>query len=112
MSAGPALEARFARAGAELEEADAARALEFVAHYLGQGLRNLVYSIAPERIIVGGGVSKLAGFYESVRSSLQRSLAGYPGDDSHHAPDFVVAPGLGDLSGLAGALVLARSQTR
>ncbi len=75
--------------------------------YLGQGLRVLVYAVAPERIVVGGGLAKMAGFHERAHSRMVEELAGYPGEASHLAEDFVVAPGLGDLSGLAGALILA-----
>lgn len=111
MASGLSIEARYGRraeslAGAKLEEA-----LGLVSYYVGQGLRNVVYAVAPERVIIGGGVSKLAGFHEAVRESLQEALAGYPGEDSHADAGFVVSPALGDLSGLAGALLLAMRQS-
>lgn len=108
MASGPSLLARFGRRAEDLDEAGRARAVELVSHYLGQGLRNLVYAVAPERIVLGGGVSKLEGLHSSVLGALRRSLSGYPGDESHQGDDFVVAPRLGALSGLAGALLLAR----
>lgn len=106
MAAGPALEARFGRPAEELDADDRDLALKLVSFYVGQGVRNLVYATAPERVIIGGGVSKLDGFHEAVSSELRESLAGYPGPDAE-ADDFVVPPGLGDLSGLAGSLILA-----
>ena len=111
MASGPSLEARFGKRAEELVDSELEEALGLVSHYLGGGLRNLVYAVAPERVIVGGGVSKLVGFHEAVRSALLRSLAGYPGERLHSAPDFVVPPALGDLSGLAGALLLAMRQS-
>jgi fructokinase len=102
LASGPALEARF---GESATWAGDDRVLGLAADYVARGLRNLLYAAAPERIVVGGGVSKLPGFHERVRYTLGELLAGYPGE-----PDLellVSRPGLGDLSGLAGALVLA-----
>jgi hypothetical protein len=49
----------------------------------------------------------LPGFHSAVSAELAEQLAGYPGLSEHESRDFVVAPGLGDLSGLAGGLILA-----
>jgi len=102
MANGPALEARFGRpetwAGNET-------VLEIGTHYVAQGLRDLVYTVAPERMIIGGGVYSIPYFHERLRSKLGHLLAGYPQE-----PDLdllVAKPGLGELSGLAGALILA-----
>jgi fructokinase len=107
MASGPALEARFGISAGELG-AQAGRAADLVGFYLAQGIRDIVYTLSPERIVVGGGVAKLPGFFESIDTHLTYQLGGYPGHEEHGA-GFVVAPGLGDLSGLAGALVLAES---
>ncbi len=111
LAAGPAIEARFGRPGSELSGTEVDQAVELIAFYLAQGLRNLVYSVAPERLIVGGGLSKLPGFHEATRANLLAELAGYPSEEAHLSPKFVVPPGLGDLSGLAGALILAERQS-
>lgn len=102
MTAGPALEARFGRP--EIWAGNDA-VLDLATGYVAQGVRNLVYTVAPERIIIGGGVSKLPGFHDRLRQKTATLLGGYP-----HEPDLgllVSGPGLGDLSGLAGGLVLA-----
>lgn len=111
MAAGPAVEARFGLPGDELSGSDLTSAADLVAFYVAQGLRNLVYAVAPERFVVGGGVSKLTGFHEKVRGNLIDELAGYPAEPTHLEQGFVVGPDLGDLSGLAGALVLAGYQS-
>lgn len=111
MASGPAIEARFGKRGEMLDGPEQEEALGLVSHYIGQGLRNLVYAVAPERVIVGGGVSKLEGFHEAVGESLLDSIAGYPAEAAHSDPGFIVPPGLGDLSGLAGALLLAMRQS-
>jgi fructokinase len=107
MASGPAIEERFGRVATELNHAEGEEALRLVAFYLGQGLRNIVYTVAPDRIIIGGGISHLPGFHSAVSTELVEQLAGYPGLSEHESGDFVVAPGLGGLSGLAGGLILA-----
>jgi fructokinase len=104
MASGPALEDRFGELGS-WGTADAP--LQISTFYVAQGLRNLIYTMAPQRIIVGGGVSKIPGFHPRLRSALVETLSGYPGLEQHRSDDYVVAPALGDLSGLAGGLVLA-----
>lgn len=104
MASGPALEDRFGPFGSR---ADDGEALALAVHYLAQGLRNIVYTLAPHRIVVGGGVSKMAGFHERLRAALASQLQGYPELPKYAATDYVVGPDLGDLSGLAGGLVLA-----
>ena len=106
LASGPAIEGRFAIPGESLSGADLAMAVEFEAFYLAQMMRNLVYILAPERVIVGGGVSRLPGLLDLVNRRLVAELSGYPGLPEHDS-GFVVPPGLGDMSGLAGGLVLA-----
>ena len=107
MASGPAIADRFGRPPSEQDTAEREEALQLVSFYLAQGLRNIVYTVAPERIVVGGGVANLPGFHEAVRRELVDQLADYPGVTEHDTEDFVVAPALGDRSGLAGGLVLA-----
>lgn len=107
MTAGPALEARFGRpetwAGND-------KVLEIAVHYLAQGLVDLVYVAAPERIVIGGGVSKLPGFHDRLRSRVETLLGAYPKPQDM---DLLISPpGLGDRSGLAGALILAATGGR
>ncbi len=106
LASGPAIEGRFAIPGESLSGADLTMAVEFEAFYLAQMMRNLVYILAPERVIVGGGVSRLPGLLDLVNRRLVAELSGYPGLPEHDS-GFVVPPGLGDMSGLAGGLVLA-----
>jgi fructokinase len=106
LASGPAIEARWGIRGEALSGSDLATAVEFEAFYLAQMIRNLVYILAPERVIVGGGASRLLGLIDRVNESLIEELSGYPGLAEHES-GFVVSPGLGDMSGLAGALVLA-----
>lgn len=107
LASGPAVSARWGDEPHRLAPALHRSAAEMEAFYVAEGLRAIVYTLAPERIIVGGGVSQIEGFFPAVRSALVRALAGYPGLPEHEAEGFVVAPGLGDRSGIAGGFVLA-----
>jgi fructokinase len=108
MASGPALEDRFG----PVASWDQSEVLDLVVFYLAQGLRGMVYTLAPQRIVVGGGVSKIAGFHHYLGEALVDQLAGYPGIEDHQSHDFVMPPSLGDRSGLAGALLLAAKATR
>jgi fructokinase len=102
MTAGPALEARFGRPGTW---AGNQAVLDLATGYVAQLVRDLVYTVAPERIIVGGGVSKLPGFHDRLREVAPSLLGDYPVETD---PGLLVSPpGLGDLSGLAGGLAMA-----
>jgi fructokinase len=108
LASGPAIEARFGLPGDQLTEADLEQALRLETFYLGQMMRNLVYTLAPEKVIMGGGVASMPGLLDAVSESLGEELGGYPGLEEH-GPGFVVPPGLGPLSGLAGGLALAEA---
>lgn len=104
LACGPAIEARWGRPAQELEDVE--RVVEIEAATIAAGLRQIVYVIAPERIVFGGGVSKLPGIHEAVNEALVAEMGGYALMAEHEA-GFVVPPGLGDNSGVAGALALA-----
>jgi fructokinase len=111
LASGPAVEARFGAPGDQLSGAEAAEAIEIEAFYLAQLAQDLVYTLAPERVIIGGGVSQMPGLLDLIGSALVGRLGGYPGRPEH-ARGFVVPPTLGAHSGLAGALVLAEAALR
>jgi len=112
MASGPALAARWGRPAEELSGGNLSDAVELEAFYLAAGLRNVVYTIAPERIVLGGGVSEMPGLLTRIRARLQETLAGYPGLAEHEASDFVVGAALGGRAGATGALVLAEMAAR
>lgn len=109
MASGPALRERFGVSPEDLAGPDLESALVVASGYLAQGLANVVYSWAPDRIVVGGGVSNLPGFHQVVRRELATRLAGYPRDLEAVIDELIVPPALGDRSALAGAFALASS---
>ncbi|MCY7391918.1 MAG: ROK family protein, partial [Leptolyngbyaceae cyanobacterium CAN_BIN12] len=83
-----------------------AKALEFWHHYghdLGAGLASLIYVLAPEAVIIGGGVSASADlFFPAIQTELERrvlpcSLAGLQ----------LLKAELGNQAGIVGAAKLA-----
>ena len=70
MASGPAIGARFGRRAEELEGADREDAAEIAAFYLATALRGIVYTLAPERIVLGGGVSQLPGLVARTRRAF------------------------------------------
>lgn len=102
MASGPALQDRFGP-----WEGWGNEAVELAGRYLAQGLRAMVYLLAPQAVIVGGGVASLEGLHQSLADSLGDELGGYPGLGDHDE-GFVLPPGLGELSALAGCLLVAR----
>jgi fructokinase len=107
LASGEAVRQRFGVPGEELEGAQLERAVELVAGYLASGLASVTYALAPERIVIGGGLSRLPGLLDGVREELGARLGGYPGLSEHSPRSFVAAAALGDRAGPAGALLLA-----
>lgn len=107
----PALTARCGAPPHEIDAATRTRVLPQIAAPLADGLRSLVYATAPAIIVLGGGVSRLAGLHDATRELLAQSLAAFPGVPRHQEPGFLVPPGLGGDAGLLGALALAGVDT-
>jgi fructokinase len=108
LASGEALRRRWGVPAERLED-PAAWALE--AEYLALALVNLTCVLSPQRVIVGGGVGARAGLLGQVRGRLLELLAGYLPvaelTDPAGVQRYVVAPGLGDDAGVAGAVELA-----
>ena len=72
----------------------------FAVEYLAAGLLSLTYAYSPLRIILGGGVMKTPKLRTAITKRMRELNAGYAPLPS------VVAPKLGDRSGVLGALAL------
>ena len=99
LASGHAMEMRWKVRAEDLPEEHPAWALE--AHYLGLGIASLICTLSPEKVIVGGGVMKRAGF-DAVRAEVFRNINGYT-----DVPE-IIPPGLGANAGVLGAMALAR----
>ena len=107
LASGPAI---LARAGISLQHLDHAHPQwEMEADYLGQLCAQLVLTVSPQRIIMGGGVMSHARLFPLIRRRVRHWLGGYidRSDILTGIDEYVVAPGLGDRAGVLGALALA-----
>lgn len=107
LASGPALGERYGIAGEAL--ADSHEGFALVAHYVAQALTTFTFAIAPERIVVGGGLGARPGFLELVRNDMRALGGGYPPASLvvDTLEDFVVTPGLDNRSGVLGSIALA-----
>jgi fructokinase len=81
-----------------------------VAHALGQLAHILVVSVAPQRILIGGGVlSARPHLFPRIRTCLATSLHGYLDipEVTSALDRYIGPPGLGTRAGPLGALAMA-----
>jgi len=109
LASGQALRMRYGRGGEDITDP---AAWELEAEYVALGLLDLVLTLSPHRIIVGGGVAKQQCLIPLVRSRVRELAAGYMVSAAFAKPsgldDYIVRPQLGDHSGVHGAIELAR----
>jgi fructokinase len=107
LASGPAI---VARTGSDLQALDPSHMQwELEADYLGQLCAQLVLTVSPQRIIMGGGVMSQERLFPLVRARTLHWLGGYI-DRSELLSDidrYIVPPGLGARAGVMGALRLA-----
>jgi fructokinase len=114
LCSGEAIRQRTGTAAEELPADHPAWAYE--TQYIGYAIANIVCTLSPRRVIVGGSVSKGGqlgedAFFRAVRRHVQTALNGYVvspsllGDGIH---DYIVPPQLGDDAGVCGALALGQ----
>jgi fructokinase len=102
------------RWGERAENLRSTEAWELEAQYLALGVTNLIYSHAPERIILGGGVMAHAELLAMVRRRVARLLAGYGHDaieSDGYLEGLITRPSLGPIAGLHGGIELAKDLT-
>jgi fructokinase len=107
LAGGLAMEQRWSRRAEDMPEDHPAWDLE--AEYLALACHNWIVTLSPEKIIFGGSVMGHPLLLARVRRRTRELLADYV-----QAPqvlddidDYVVAPVLGNRSGVLGAIVLA-----
>ena len=107
LACGPAMAARWGKPAHGLPDDHPAWALE--AHYLAQGLVTCIYALAPERILLGGGVMQQAHLFQRIRVEVKSLLNGYLAvpEVEEQIKTYIVPPGLCGDAGVLGALALA-----
>jgi len=107
VASGPAI---LARTGASLGElGETHPQWEIQADYLGQLCAQLVVTVSPQRIVMGGGVMSQSRLLPLIRARMRHWLGGYidRSEIGSGIDRYVVAPELGERAGVLGALVLA-----
>jgi fructokinase len=108
LASGPAIQARSGTLPANLP-ADSP-VWETVTHALAQLAHHLVLTLAPQRILIGGGVvSERTHLFPRIRESLRLSINDYVDIERAAGPleEYIAPPGLGTLAGPLGALAVA-----
>ena len=103
LASGRALALRWGRPAEDLPSEHPAWSLE--AHYLGLALTAYILTLAPQRIVMGGGVMKQSILFPLVRDEVARLLSDY-----YPLPpleQYLVPPALRDRAGVLGAIALA-----
>ncbi len=108
MAAGPAIAARWGQDGSTL--APDHEAWRYEAHYLSLAITGFILALAPERVILGGGVMKQRHLFPMIRQGVRDRLNGY-----FRVPaiigaidSYIVPPALGDDAGILGGIALAQ----
>lgn len=107
LAAGPAIEKRWGQRAETLPPEHPAWELE--AHYIALALCSYIYTLSPQRIILGGGVSQQPQVMRMVWEKVPALLKGYiqSAQILENIEQYIVNPGLGNQSGVLGALALA-----
>ncbi len=108
LASGKAMELRWEQSPEKLPSDHPAWKLEV--GYLALAVNNFICTISPQRIIIGGGLMKNPGLMAAVRRKAADNLNGYIHSEAimKDMDRYVVAPALGDLAGVIGALELAK----
>ncbi len=104
LASGTALEKRYHKKGQDLTDKSI---WQLEAYYIAQALVNYILILSPEKIILGGGVSKNQQLLDEVRINVKKLLNGYIQTNIiENINSYIINPLLGDNAGLMGALAL------
>ena len=108
LATGPAIEARWGQEAETLPRDHPAWPLE--AQYLSWGLVNLICTLSPKRIILGGGVMDQDQLFPMIRNHVQELLNNYISAPEiiEHIDRYIIPPRLGAQAGVLGAIALAQ----
>ena len=106
LACGPAIKGRWGKEGRELEGRP--EVWEMESHYLAQLVRNCMMTVAPNRIVMGGGVMQQAQLFPLIRKKVIEQVNGYMDcPETLDMDSYIVPSALGDPAVLGG-FVLAK----
>lgn len=106
LAAGPSLEGRTGIKGQDLPADHAVWDLQ--AFYIGQALVNITLTLAPEKIVIGGGVMNQPQLLTKIKDAFVQQMAGYM--ETPPVDDYIAAWALPNQSGITGCLLLAQEK--
>ncbi|MCR5120544.1 MAG: ROK family protein [Lachnospiraceae bacterium] len=106
LACGLAVEERRGLKGKDIPDDD--KVWEIEAYYLGQAMVNLILTLSPERIILGGGIMHRTFLFDMIRQETKKQLNSYVKtallDDLNN---YIVPASLNDDQGILGCIKLA-----
>lgn len=106
LACGVSIERRWGKKGEELYANKDVWKLE--AYYLSVFCANMIYTISPKRLILGGGIMDVEELFPMIRDNTDRIINGYLGDiDRKRLETLITGASLRGDQGLMGALKLA-----
>lgn len=108
LASGPAMAKRTGRPATDLSDSDPAWKLE--AHYIALAVQDLILTLSPRKVVLGGGIMQRGFLFPMIRSEVRQLLNGYVQHASllDHIDTYIVPPALGNQAGVLGAIALAR----
>lgn len=108
LAAGPAIGARVGGDAKNLPDDHPTFVIE--ADYLAQMCVNLLVTLSPQKIILGGGVMQRTALFGMIRARVLELLNGYVQSDAvlNHIDTLIVPPVLFPVSGLVGSYLLGK----
>lgn len=108
LAAGPGLGKRVGGDARDLP--DDHPTFDIEANYLAQMCVNLILTVSPERMILGGGVMQRDILLDKVRKETIRLLNGYvqTPEITKHIDEYIVKPELFPVSGLIGSFLIGK----
>jgi len=109
LASGPSLEKRWGQQAETLPPDHPAWEIE--AGYIASGLANLILTLSPQRVLLGGGVMEQRRLLPMVRNHVVHLLNGYVRSPviEQHIDTYIVPPALGSQAGVLGAIALGRT---
>jgi fructokinase len=107
LASGPAIQARFGQRAETLASDDPFWHVE--AGYIAHALANYIFTLAPKKIVLGGGIMQNEFLFAKIRQNVQSLLNDYLHHPMllSHLDEYIVPPALGNRSGVLGAIALA-----
>jgi len=109
LASGPAILKRTGKSAETIDDNDQIWKLE--AKYIGEAIANLILTLSPKKIILGGGVMHKRFLFIGIRQKIQESLNQYVQhkDIIENIDEYIIPPTLGNNSGILGAIALAKA---